>query len=58
MFATYTGPISVANCGLIFVFDIRYPNWFMATMFQEFLKDGVIPYSTITCMALKTEKAL
>jgi hypothetical protein len=26
-----TGPSSIANCGLIFVFDIRHPNWYVAT---------------------------
>jgi hypothetical protein len=26
-----TGPSSVANCGLIFIFVIRYPNWYIAT---------------------------
>jgi hypothetical protein len=28
---TNTGPSSVANCGLTFVFDIRHPNWYIAT---------------------------
>jgi hypothetical protein len=32
---TNTGPSSVANCGLTFVFDIRHPNRFIATMFRE-----------------------
>jgi hypothetical protein len=26
-----TGPSSVANSGLTFVFDIRHPNWYIAT---------------------------
>jgi hypothetical protein len=26
-----TGPSSVANCGLTFVFDIRHLNWYIAT---------------------------
>jgi hypothetical protein len=26
-----TGPSSVANRGLTFVFDIRHPNWYIAT---------------------------
>jgi hypothetical protein len=26
-----TGLSSVANCGLTFVFDIRHPNWYIAT---------------------------
>jgi hypothetical protein len=26
-----TGPSSVANYGLTFVFDIRHPNWYIAT---------------------------
>jgi hypothetical protein len=26
-----TGPSSVANCGFTFVFDIWYPNWYIAT---------------------------
>jgi hypothetical protein len=26
-----TGPSSVANCGLTFVFDIQHPNWYIAT---------------------------
>jgi hypothetical protein len=54
----YTGPISVANCGIIFVFDIRHPNMFMVTMFWEFLKDGVDPYSKIKHVELKTERTL
>jgi hypothetical protein len=34
--ATYTGLISVANCGLIFASSARHPNGFMATTLQEF----------------------
>jgi hypothetical protein len=30
-FDAITGPSSVANCGLTFVFDIRHPNWYIAT---------------------------
>jgi hypothetical protein len=41
--AVYAGPISVANCGLIFILDIRHPIRFMATIFQEFLKRRVNP---------------
>jgi hypothetical protein len=26
-----TGPSGVANRGLIFVFDIRHPNWYITT---------------------------
>jgi hypothetical protein len=26
-----TGPSSIANYGLTFVFDIRHPNWYIAT---------------------------
>jgi hypothetical protein len=33
-----TGPSSVANCGLIFVFDIRYPNRPIAAVFREGMK--------------------
>jgi hypothetical protein len=29
-----TGPYSVANYGLTFVFDIRHPNWYIATKIQ------------------------
>jgi hypothetical protein len=29
-----TGPSSVANCGLTCVFDIRHPNWYIATKIQ------------------------
>jgi hypothetical protein len=29
-----TGPSSVANCGLTFVFDIRHLNWYIATKIQ------------------------
>jgi hypothetical protein len=28
------GPSSIANCGLTFVFDIRHPNWYIATKIQ------------------------
>jgi hypothetical protein len=31
MLDTNTGPSSVANCGLTFVFDIQHPNWYIAT---------------------------
>jgi hypothetical protein len=30
-FDTNTGPSGVANRGLTFVFDIRHPNWHIAT---------------------------
>jgi hypothetical protein len=33
-----TGPSSVANCGLIFVFDIQHPNRPIATIFQAKMK--------------------
>jgi hypothetical protein len=35
---TNTGPSSVANCGLIVVFDIRHPNRPIATIFQVEVK--------------------
>jgi hypothetical protein len=56
--AAYTGPISVANCGLIFVFNIRYLNRFMVTIFWELVKDGVDPYSKIASAMLKTKRNL
>jgi hypothetical protein len=31
MFDAITRASSVANCGLIFVFDIRHPYWYIAT---------------------------
>jgi hypothetical protein len=31
---TNTVPSSIANCGLTFVFDIRHPNWYIATKIQ------------------------
>jgi hypothetical protein len=31
---TNTGLSSVTNCGLTFVFDIRHPNWYIATKIQ------------------------
>jgi hypothetical protein len=31
VFDAITRPSSVANCGLTFVFDIRHPNWYIAT---------------------------
>jgi hypothetical protein len=43
--AAYTGPIGVANRGLIFAFDIRHPNRLMVTIFRELVKDGVDPHS-------------
>jgi hypothetical protein len=35
---TNTGPSSVANCGLIIVFDIRHPNRSIATVFRAEMK--------------------
>jgi hypothetical protein len=35
---TNTGPSSVANCGLIIVFDIRHPNRPIATVFRAKMK--------------------
>jgi hypothetical protein len=33
---TNTGPSGVANHGLTFVFDIRHPNWYIATKIRVF----------------------
>jgi hypothetical protein len=34
-----TGPSSVANCGLNFVFDLWHPKWPFATVFQAKMKE-------------------